>query len=163
MAEATECSRFLDTTLVRLSLTAFSSTGNADPYFPPPTPPIPCLPELRANCFFKPPGCFPPKFLVSVSMATKNPAALYFLGILDGVGVWDDGKQTRFLLAGTFLPYSFLPLVPRPSPKGLIQPCSTEARQPIWMGCWVVAPLGSLVVPHQFEEAPLFGQRAKVK
>lgn len=104
--------------------------------FPTPaTHPIPCLPELRANCFFMPPGCFPPKFFVSVSMATKKPAALYFLGIQDGVGVWDGGKQTRFLLAGTFPPYSFLPLVPRPSPKGLVQPCSSEARQPVWMGC----------------------------
>ena len=74
-----------------------------------------------------------------------------------------NGKQTRFLLAGTFLPYSFLPLVPRPSPKGLSQPCSMEARQPIWMGCWVVVPPESLVVPREFEEGPLFGQRAKVK
>ena len=52
-------------------------------------------PELRANCFFMPPGCFPPKFFVSVSMATKNPAALYFLGILDGVGAWGMGNRRR--------------------------------------------------------------------
>lgn len=50
------------------------------PYFPPTS----CLPELKANFFFMPQGCFPPKFFfVAVAMATKNSAVLYFLGPQD--------------------------------------------------------------------------------
>ena len=87
--------------------------------FPTPaTHPIPCLPELRANCFFMPPGCFPPKFFVSVSMATKKPAALYFLGIQDGVGGvgrWEtDEVPFSWDLSTLLLP----PPGPPPLPKG---------------------------------------------
>ena len=98
-------------------------SGSLSPLFPPqevlirvPHPPhTPRLPELRANCFFMPWGVFSPKFFVAVAMATKNPAALYFPGIQDGVGVWD-GETTRLVQQGPFYPIPPPSFGPPPHP-----------------------------------------------
>lgn len=97
-------------------------SGSLSPRFPPQEmliliPLQSCLPELRANCFFMPQGVSP-KFFVSVSMWQPRTAALYFLGIQDGVGTWAMGNKTKFLLAGTFpCPTPSSPWSPAP-PQG---------------------------------------------
>lgn len=102
-----------------------------------------------------PPGCFSPQILcVAVTMATKNPAALYFLGTQEGGG--------EYVQLGPFYPLPF-PSSDPPPPQGLIQPWSTR-RVGCLSGCpsWL-AGLAPHWVPHPFEEGCSFGQSAKAK
>lgn len=114
--------------LLRPSSLAFPSLIDSDPLFSL----HPCLPERRVNCFFMPLGCFSPNFFVAVAMATKNPAALYFLRCAGRRG---PGEADCIISAGTFLsrhPISLHRARSSPSPQS--PGCLSG------FPCWTVAP-----------------------
>lgn len=79
------------------------------------------------------------KFFVSSPWQPRTQLHFISLGYRMGVGArqWETDEVP---LAGTFLPYSFLPLGPLPLPKGL-EPALFHGGQAAYLdGLWAVAP-----------------------
>lgn len=91
-------------TLVWLSLTAFSSSGDADPRSPAPpthTPP----PRAESKLLLHAPGCFSPQIFCGSRHGNQEPSCTLFPQDTGwgGVGGWD-GETTRLLKQGPFYP-----------------------------------------------------------